>query len=253
MLWLWILGLVIFSFFIVVIIVCNNVIKRNVIVINSDKIDRDMDIVFVSDIHVGKNNTKKDLRKLVEFINDVDGDYLFIGGDMIGRNVLKYYTDSELKDIFSEFKMKDRYFVVGNHDDFSFSFYDNFKILKDEVVKLSDNIVLLGLEWIKGECLDYKLNRNNFNILLSHYPDRVKEYSKVDLALGGHSHGRQINFPFCRFHHKEEYTRGLYRLKNNKKLYVNKGLGFSLLKLRVFSCREIVKIKLRKGGNENGN
>ena len=92
----------------------------------------------------------------------------------------------------------------------------------------------------------------NFNVLLSHYPDRVLDYSKIDLALGAHSHGNQINLPFCKFHHKEKYTRGLYNIKENTKLYVNKGLGFSLLKIRVFSCREIVKIELRRGVS-NGN
>ena len=147
--------------------------------------------------------------------------------------------------MFGSFKIKNRYFVGGNHDDYSLSLYDNFIVLKDEFVNLSENIKLVGLKWEKGECLDYKLGRDNYNILLSHYPDRVCEYSKIDLGLGAHSHGHQVNLPFCKFHHKEKYSRGLYDFKNNKYLYVNKGLGFSFLKVRFFSCREIVKIKLR--------
>ena len=122
----------------------------------------------------------------------------------------------------------------------------DFELLKNDIVNLDDNVKLIGLSWEKGECLDYKLSRDNYNILLSHYPDRVCEYSKVDLALGAHSHGNQVNLPFCKFHHKERYTRGLYKFKNNKYLYVNKGLGFSFLKIRFLSCREIVKIELRK-------
>ena len=51
--------------------------------------------------------------------------------------------------------------------------------------------------------------------------------------------------PQQQLHHKERYTRGLYEIGDTK-LYVNKGLGFSILKIRVFSCREIVKIELRK-------
>lgn len=230
----------------VIIVYCNNVIKVNKVTFSSEKIDRDLDIVFVSDFHVGRYMKKKELVKVINKVNELNGEYLLIGGDMGNKRPLKYYKDEELKDIFNDLKIKNRYFVGGNHDDYSLSLYDNFTVLKDEVIVLSDNIRLLGLKWEKCECLDYKLKRNNYNVLLSHYPDRVCEYSKIDLALGAHSHGHQVNLPFCKFHHKEKYSRGLYDFKNNKYLYVNKGLGFSFLKIRFLSCKEIVKIELRK-------
>jgi predicted MPP superfamily phosphohydrolase len=228
------------------------IIKVNKVVIESEKIDKDINIVFVSDFHVGMYIKKKELLKIINKINEVSGDYLVIGGDMVGVRPLKYYNDKELKDIFNSFNIKKRYFVGGNHDDYSLDLYKNFDILNDEIISVSDNVRLIGLKWEKGECLDYKLNRDNYNILLSHYPDRVCEYSKIDLALGAHSHGHQVNLPLCKFHHKEMYSRGLYDFKNNKHLYVNKGLGFSFLKIRFLSCREIVKIELRKC-RDNGN
>lgn len=251
----WIVGILLILFFIGIgiIIYCNNVIKVNKVILSSDKIDKDIDIIFVSDFHVGRYMKKQELIKIINKINAIDGDALLIGGDIGNKNPLKYYKDKELKDIFNNLKINNRYFVGGNHDDYSLSLYDNFKILKDEIVELSDNVKLLGLNWIKGECLDYKLNRENYNILLSHYPDRVLEYSKIDLALGAHSHGHQVNLPFCKFHHKEKYSRGLYDFKNNKYLYVNKGLGFSFLKIRFLSCKEIVKIELRKCFKNGGN
>ena len=230
----------------IIVLICNRIIKFNTIVIESDKIEKDMNIVFISDLHVGRDNKKNALNKLINMINEVDGDILLIGGDMVGRKPLKYYKDDELKDIIGNLKIKNRFFVGGNHDDYNLSLYDNFKILNDESVSLGNNVVLTGLKWKKGESLDDRLARKDFNILLSHYPDRVVEYSKIDLALGGHSHGNQINLPFCKFHHKEKYTRGLYNVGENTKLYVNRGLGFSFLKIRVFSYREIVKIELRK-------
>lgn len=236
----------------IVVLVSNSIIKKNVITITSDKIDKDIDIVFISDIHVGLNCRKKSLKKIINLVNEFDGDYLLIGGDMVGYNPLSFYKDDELKKLINEFKIKNRYFVKGNHDDCSLLMYDNFKILNDESVNLSDNVVLTGLNWDKGENLDYTLKLDKFNILFSHYPDRVVEYSNVDLALGAHSHGNQINLPFCKFHHKEKYTRGLYNFSNGTKLYVNKGLGFSFLKIRVFSVREVVKIELRRG-EKSGN
>lgn len=238
--------LVAFLIGIIIIIWSNTTIKFKKVVIESNKIDKDVDIVFVSDFHVGRYMKRRELKKIISLINNIEGDYLLIGGDMVGIKPLKYYDDKELKEIIDELKIKKRYFVDGNHDDYSLSLYDNFKILNDESVVLEDNIVLTGLKWMNEECLDNKLDKKNFNILLSHYPDKVKEYSKIDLALGAHSHGLQINLPFFRFHHKEKYTRGLHFLDENKNLYVNRGLGFSLLKVRFLSTREIVKIELRK-------
>lgn len=231
---------------IIVVFICNRIIKFNTIVIESDKIEDDMNIVFISDLHVGRDNKKNVLNKLINMVNEIDGDILLIGGDMVGRKPLKYYKDDELKAIIDNLKIKNRFFVGGNHDDYNLSLYDTFKILNDESISLGNNVVLTGLKWKKCDSLDYGLDKKNFNILLSHYPDRVVEYSKIDLALAGHSHGNQINLPFCKFHHKEKFTRGLYNVGKNTKLYVNRGLGFSFLKIRVFSYREIVKIELRK-------
>ena len=229
-----------------IVVYCNNVIKINTVVIENNKLDRDIDIVFVSDFHIGRYMKRKELVDVINKINELEGDYLLIGGDVGDRKPLKYYKDSDLKDIFDSLKIKNRYFVGGNHDDYSLSLYDSFNVLEDDVVELSSNVRLLGLKWERCECLDYKLSRDNYNVLLSHYPDRVCEYSKIDLALGAHSHGHQVNLPLCHFHHKERYTRGLYYFRNHKYLYVNKGLGFSFLKIRFLSCREIVKIELRK-------
>lgn len=226
---------------------CNYVIKKRVITIYSNKIDRNMDIIFVSDLHLGKYTKKKELNKIIDKINSLDGQYLLIGGDMIGKNILNYYSDEEISGFINKLEIKNKYFVEGNHDDYSFSFYKCFNCLNDKIIDLSNNIKLVGLGWDECECLDYKLNRNDFNILLSHYPDRVVDYSKVDLALGGHSHGKQINIPFLRVkYHKEKYFKGLYKVRRNTKLYVSSGLGFSFFKIRFNCCREIVKIEVRK-------
>ena len=50
---------------------------------------------------------------------------------------------------------------------------------------------------------------------------------------------------------KDKTIKFLYDLNDGKKLYVNTGLGFSLFKVRFFSCKEIVKIELR--GVDDGN
>ncbi len=251
MIYVLIIFLIIFVICLIELIRSITVIKEEHVVITSEKIEKDMNIVFISDLHIGAYNKKKSFQKIINLVNQLDGDYLLIGGDMVGVRMLKHYSNEELKNLVNKFKIKNRYFVDGNHDQKDLLMYNNFKILNDEIVELGSNVYLIGLKWDKGESLNNQLNSDNFNILFSHYPDRIEEYPGVDLGLGAHSHGNQVNLPFCRFHHKEKYTRGLYILSDNKYLYVNRGLGFSLFKVRFFSTREIVKIELRsgKGGN----
>ncbi len=245
MIWSIVLGVLFFG--LGAILVSNKVVRVRTVVIDSKKIDRDFSFVFVSDFHIGRDLKRKELVKIIKMINEIDGDFLLIGGDMVGKSILKYYKEEELKEILDSFRIKKRFFVKGNHDDYGLSFYDNFRVLDNEVIDLGGNVSLVGLSWVKGACLDYKLDRERFNVLLSHYPDRVMEYSKVDLALGAHSHGKQINVPLLRLDfHKEKYKKGLYKLGEDKCLYVNSGLGFSFLRIRFFSFREIVKIVLRK-------
>ena len=108
----WIMGILLSLFIIVIVIVgyCNNVIKVNNIKIVSDKIDKNIDIVFVSDFHVGRYMKRKELLKIIDIINKMEGDYIFIGGDIGNKNPLKYYSDDELKIIFDSLKIKNRYF-----------------------------------------------------------------------------------------------------------------------------------------------
>lgn len=225
---------------------CNRRIRIKVITISDCKVDSNVDIVFISDLHIGKHMKKKELKRVINKVNKLNGDYLLVGGDMVGICPFKYYKDREISEIINGINIDKKFFVLGNHDSLECEFYNCFNVLSDEVIEITSNIRLLGLQWDECECLDYKLSRNNFNILLSHYPDRVSEYSKIDLALAGHSHGKQVDIPFLKFrNHKEKYVKGLYKL-NKTKLYVTSGLGFSFLKIRFNSFREIVKICIRK-------
>ena len=52
--------------------------------------------------------------------------------------------------------------------------------------------------------------------------------------------GLIVSLVYMFVNRKEKYSRGLYDFKNNKYLYVNKGLGFSFLKIRFLSCKEIL-------------
>jgi predicted MPP superfamily phosphohydrolase len=92
-----------------------------------------------------------------------------------------------------------------------------------------------------------------YNILLSHRPEEFDIYanSKYDLVLTGHAHGGQVRIPFIGglvapnqglF---PEYDSGIFT-SNNTTMVVSRGIGNSIIKLRVNNRPEIVLIELSK-------
>lgn len=92
---------------------------------------------------------------------------------------------------------------------------------------------------------------NRLNIVLSHVPafghDRLAPVA--DLILSGHTHGGQVRLPYIhpfylpRF--SAPFVSGLYRVTaNNIPLYVNRGMGTSVLPMRLFCQPEIALLQL---------
>lgn len=87
-------------------------------------------------------------------------------------------------------------------------------------------------------------------ILLSHYPDQIQRADALgaDVYLAGHTHGGQICLPGARaiFRHDRlprQYAHGVHRW-NSTWLVVHRGLGFSLLPIRLFCPAEVIEITL---------
>ena len=102
------------------------------------------------------------------------------------------------------------------------------------------------------EALD-GLPADAFTLLLYHSPDLIREASehKVDLYLGGHTHGGQLRLPFygaiiTSSMYGRRYASGMFE-ENGTKMYISRGLGFEgggMPRAR-FLCRpEIVSIEL---------
>lgn len=92
-----------------------------------------------------------------------------------------------------------------------------------------------------------------FNILLAHNPAYFKEYASwgADLVLSGHVHGGIIQVPFKggllspeRIFFPE-YDAGLFETGSSK-MVVNRGLGYSVINIRIFNRPDISFIELKK-------
>lgn len=176
-----------------------------------DKINKDTSISLLSDLHINENDDKR-YNKLLNNLDNVKPNYIFILGDLIENTdsppeviekIYKYLTMmSEIATI---------YYIYGNHEtrtkidgeevqytnhDFNnmLTAVSNFHILDNKSILLDENIGLTGVKFpysyyvteredenkyleilnnlIENDLLG-NLNNNSFNILLQHSPNNI--------------------------------------------------------------------------------
>lgn len=222
------------------------------ITIDTSKIDKDYNIIFFSDAHLGTNSPKH-IQKIFKSIENIKYDFILIGGDLIDSSSFKL---ENLK-LFNLIKKK-IYFVNGNHEYYLRGYKDkikeltkyNIQVLKNKNQKIG-KINLIGIDDLELPInkISYVNNLKKdklFNIVISHKPDiwdSLKD--KIDLMLSGHTHNGQI-FPFnFVVKLKFKYIYGLYK-NNFSNLYVSSGSGCWGPRLRIGSSNEIVSFRLKK-------
>lgn len=246
--------------------------------ITSGKIPQSFDdykIIQISDLHLHSfKNRAKTLEKFVEEINNQNADIVVFTGDLVSYGPWEL---EGLDTILSKIKAKDGvYSVLGNHD---YSAYSNFpdsvqwkyveelkdrqfkmgwNLLLDENVNLirsNDTISLIGVENISthraflsfGSLQKAMKDANgDYKILLSHDPTHweleVKDIKEIDLMLSGHTHAMQFTvFGWSPSSFIFNEVAGLFQ-HGNQYLYVNIGLGETVMKSRIGAKPEITSI-----------
>lgn len=269
-------------FILIVLLYYSNIIEVSHYEVKSKKLPssfHNLKILQLSDLH-GKNFGHNN-KYLIKKIRNENPDIIVMTGDMINNRNKNYMNFFKLSSEIS--KTYDTYYIFGNHeedlnDDIKKSLKNrvenlNIKTLynnKISIVRNNENINLYGLCFnmkyykkphkisedfniIENEKLLGKLDENSYNILLAHNPLYFDVYSKwgADLILSGHIHGGIIRLPFIggllsperKFFPK--YYAGRYTL-NHSELIVNRGLGNTKVKLRIFNKPEISVITLKK-------
>lgn len=117
------------------------------------------------------------------------------------------------------------------------------------------SVSILGLDYPSSAAqlkkLQAELAPDRFNIMLSHVPAFAHEilHDGVNLILCGHTHGGQIRLPYFPPLYLPLYTgrfvAGRYEVgPHHTPLYVNRGLGTSVLPMRFLCKPEITLIEL---------
>lgn len=228
----------------------------------------ELKILQFSDMHISEYFDDRDIKKVVEKINEENPDMVFFTGDLIDE-----YSSYEKKDNINEIWEElghinaplGKYAVYGNHDYGGGAEYvykeimenSGFVLLKNEKIVLKDyNINIIGMDdsifgEIDKERIIGFLDDDRCNIVLSHEPDVVDsmlEYN-IDLFFSGHSHGGQVNLPVIKFLPPlgQKYTGGMYAFNNFRQtiLYVNIGLGTSKIPMRFMAPPELTVFRLK--------
>jgi len=194
-------------------------------------------------------------------------DLVVLTGDYLGER----RAVTCLINLLSKLEIRPAFAVLGNHD---YRFGPKYRrtiecCFSDLGIQLLDNrsvpferhgarlwLVGVGDGFSSHDRLDEALRglgeHERPRILLSHYPDLLFDLptDRIDLTLAGHSHGAQIHLPFLtRFalsHSDTVFDRGFYRV-HGVPLYVNRGLGTSGRRMRLFSRPELTLLTLRAG------
>ena len=234
----------------------------------SEKLGADLDgyrIVQISDLHnaeFGKEN-----KKLLETIRSCSPDIIVITGDLVDSN----HTNVERAVAFVKeaVKIAPVYYVTGNHE-YWLDLSENEQMMQgilaagaydldDEAVRIEkgdSSFMLAGLDdqHLSDETLKNLLQeqKNELSIVLAHEPQYLQNYANAgaDLVLTGHAHGGQIRLPFVGGivapdqGFLPEYTSGKYN-RADTEMIVSRGLGNSIIPVRLFNYPEVVCVELR--------
>jgi len=225
--------------------------------INSEKT---LNIIAVSDLHLGYIINKQRLQKYVELINSQKPDIVFFLGDIIDISLVPIFAqkmDEELKQIKAKYGV---YFVAGNHEYIRgeytemMNFFRNcgFTVLADSAVLVNDEFYVVGRkDKIDGSRknsfeLTENLDKSKPIILLDHQPFNLEHSveAEVDLHLSGHTHNGQffpINFVVKQLY---ELPYG-YKKKENTQFFVSSGLAAWGPPIRIGTKSELVRIKMK--------
>ncbi len=232
--------------------------------------------VVLSDVHVTGLVGHRRLTRIVERVNALQPDLIFITGDLVDGSVKQLAGD-----VAALGGLKSRagvYFVTGNHEYYSGAqswkkhitdslgwtvLENSSQSLELSGVRLSilgiedrQSLVALNGRRRPDTRLDDAvatvspegLSSDRLNVLLAHQPKdarRLVEQPQVDLQISGHTHSGQI-WPFSWFVMRDQgFLRGLYDIGVNQKLYVTQGTTYWGPPFRLGTSCEISLLRIQ--------
>ncbi len=228
-------------------------------------------IAHLTDFH--SYNFGEREKRVLEILEDIDPDFVFITGDFIDHKTKDINSCQEFwRELGNKYQGK-IFGITGNHEYWNndIEAKDFKNLLEESGIVVLDNKnekIFQGDEYIYLLGVDDPHTGNDDlekaaagaeedipKILLAHSPDIVNDLESlkkedVELILAGHTHGGQIVIPFVQPYwtptkNHGRYASGLFEIGGTY-LYVNRGIGMAVLPVR-FNCPpEVTVIELKK-------
>ncbi len=250
----------------------NKIIESNY-TIESKKINENIKVVIISDLH--DNNLDE---KIISKINKISPDIILVLGDMINSDSSNSKTVTNLmKKLTLNYKV---FYTLGNSEE-NYIETRNTDLLKDlklcgvtvlekryiDITVNKENIRIGGMYNIDSN-VDKNIrddesynflckfqDTDNYKIMMTHRPDSFifgngSEKWDIDLVVSGHTHGGQVRIPFKGGLYVGDqgwfpkYDKGLFDL-NKIKILITSGLGSGKQKVPRFNNPpEVVNLKI---------
>lgn len=223
-----------------------------------------LQVVMVSDIHLGKIIDNRRLKKLVNRINQLDPDIIFIAGNVIDNQV-DVLPNQHMIATFRKLHPKlGTYAILGNHEYFDqqpelavqYLEESNIHVLRDQWALIDKSFYLVGRDDLAKQRYT-GIARQELNtvmtgidrtlpiILLDHHSANLQDAidQGIDLQLSGHTHLGQL-FP------NNLLTEKLYELdwgylqRENLQAIASCGFGTWGPPIRIGSSPEIINLTI---------
>ncbi|MEJ2595292.1 MAG: metallophosphoesterase [bacterium] len=222
-----------------------------------------LNIVAMSDIHLGTTIEKRHMSRIVRRVNDLHPDIILIPGDIIDEDiapVIKSNVGEKLTSLQAKYGV---YASTGNHEYIggvrkakAYLKDHNVNVLSDTAILIHDSFYVVGREDLTINQFTHHQRKSLAEImadvdttkpviLLDHQPFKLNQAAEnhVDLQLSGHTHHGQL-WPF------NYITKMIYELswgylkKGNTHYYVSSGAGGWGPPIRTVNRPEILTIQL---------
>jgi len=216
-------------------------------------------LVQISDIHIGATVSDAYMSETLASLAQLQPDLIVMTGDFMTS-----HADEQVDHTLEVMQHLPaaplgRLAVLGNHDyginaahrnaaeRLTKGFSDlDVRVLRNEVTDIA-GLQVAGLdELLAGRCLIRQtvsqLDPKKAGLVLCHNPDAADQSGWGDYQgwiLAGHTHGGQCKFPGLAPPitpvWNKRYTSGMFSLSGNRRMYINRGLGY-FRRVR-FNCR----------------
>jgi uncharacterized protein len=232
-------------------------------------------IAVVADFHVGPFKGREWIDFVVHKISTLNADLTLIPGDFLFDPLHPLEPLEGLKNLHAPLGV---FAVPGNHDAGNLSHFGRPVDMPDRTEDLEAFLAPLGIRMLRNRSTIVKHHDETFaiagiddlwskscnldaafadipestpTICLTHHPDTILEdqSKKADLIICGHTHGGQVclpgGYPIAGVPAivGRKYAHGLFAITQRTTLFVTRGCGESMMRMR-FCCRpEIVLLE----------